>query len=138
MTDNPKDRIGAKKAPLGLVPPALMIETAAALADGAAKYEKFNFRESSVRASIYYEAALRHLFAWWDGEDVASDSGVKHLAHAAACLAILMDTAAIGRQIDDRPARGGAAALLAEQDRSKDVPPNPTRKKKKAAWPMPR
>lgn len=115
---NPKDLIGAKKAPLHLVPPALLIETAAALANGAEKYGPYNWREKSVAASAYYSAAMRHLTAWWDGEDSAQDSGVDHLAHVAGCLAILLDARSIERMIDDRPIAGGAAGLLAAQDRT--------------------
>lgn len=119
MSSNPKQDIGVKKAPLSLVPPALSIAVSAALADGAAKYGAYNYRQAGVKASIYYEAALRHLAALWDGEEVASDSGVEHLAHAAACLAILLDTKSIGRMVDDRPPAGGAAELLAKADKSK-------------------
>jgi hypothetical protein len=43
------------------------------------------------------------LFAWFDGEEVASDSGVHHLGHAMACLAILLDAQETGNLVDDRP-----------------------------------
>jgi hypothetical protein len=118
MTDNPKQDVGAKKAPLELVPPVLMIAASAALANGAEKYGAYNYREAGVKASIYYAAALRHLSAWWDGEEIAEDSGVDHLAHVAACIAILLDTKSIGRMVDDRPPAGGASGLLAELDTS--------------------
>jgi hypothetical protein len=120
LSVNPKDAIGVKKAPLDLVPPAAFIAMSDALADGAAKYGPANWRENDgVKATVYYAAALRHLFAWADGEDVAEDSGVHHLAHAAACLAILLDAQEIGQMIDDRPTRGAAAAMLKARDKSK-------------------
>lgn len=120
MSTNPKDAIGVKKAPLGLVPPAAIIAISDALADGATKYGPQNWRSNDgVKATIYYEAALRHLFAWVDGEDTAEDSGVHHLAHAAACLAILLDAQEIGQIIDDRPTAGAAAAMLKARDKSK-------------------
>ncbi len=115
---NPKDLLGVLKAPLGMVPPALLIEVAPAMAEGARKYGAFNWREKDVRAHIYYEAMLRHLAAWYDGEQRAADSGVKHLGHVGACIAILLDAEANGNLIDDRPAKGPAAALLAAQDRT--------------------
>lgn len=118
MTDNPKQDVGARKAPLELVPPALSIAASEALANGAEKYGAYNYRAAGVKASIYYAAILRHLSAWWDGEELAEDSGVSHLAHAAAGLAILLDTKSIGRMVDDRPPAGGASQLLAALDRS--------------------
>ena len=117
-TTNPKDLIGLTKAPLRLVPPALIIETAPAMANGASKYGAYNWREHAVSVSVYLEALMRHVLAYWDGEEVATDSGVKHLAHASACLAIIFDAAAVGKLIDDRPLPGGASALLAVQART--------------------
>jgi hypothetical protein len=112
---NPKDKIGLTKAPLGLVPPALVIETAPAMANGAKKYGAYNWREEAVSLMVYLSAAQRHLLAYQDGEELAEDSGVKHLAHAAACIAIILDAASIGKLIDDRPTPGAAAKLLAAQ-----------------------
>lgn len=118
---NPKDLLGVKKAPLHLVPPALRIRTARALADGARKYGAYNWRQKAVKLSVYLAAMQRHIDAYWDGEECAPDSGYPHLDHAAACLAIIMDAAAIGKLVDDRPTKGGAAALLAEQDDTKPL-----------------
>jgi hypothetical protein len=65
---------------------------------------------------VYVDAALRHLNAWFDGEQEASDSGVHHLGHARACMAILLDAEATGNLIDDRPAEGrGAFCSTLEQ-----------------------
>lgn len=118
MTDltNPKDALGIKKAPLRLVPSALAIEVAQAMAVGAEKYGAFNWRKINVRSTIYGEAILRHLYAWMDGEDLA-DSGVKHLAHIGSCIAVLLDAESNGNLIDDR-VRGPAADLLILQDHS--------------------
>lgn len=117
-TTNPKDLLGVKKAPLRFVPPALVIEVAPAMANGAAKYGAYNWRDKHVKASIYAEAIQRHLYAWMDGENLATDSGVKHLAHIGACIAILLDAEAHGALIDDRAHGGPAAALLAAQDKT--------------------
>lgn len=109
---NPKDLIGTKKPQLDLVPPALIIHVARAMEDGAKKYQKFNWRGHPVKASVYQAAALRHLLAWADGEELAEDSGVHHLAHAAACFGILLDAQESGNLIDDRPAKGPAADVV--------------------------
>jgi hypothetical protein len=116
MTDsypdnNPKTAFGTKKLPMATVPPALLHYAAMAFADGAAKYGPFNWREKKVSASIYYEACLRHLMAWFDGEEVAEDSGVPHLAHAVACVAILIDVYGTATFNDNRPPKGPASRL---------------------------
>lgn len=110
---NPKDAIGDTKPRLDLVPSALGIYASLAMRNGAEKYGPFNWREKPVRAHVYYAALLRHLAAWFDGEDEAEDSGAHHLAHAAAGLAILLDAMATGNLIDDRPTPGAAGELVA-------------------------
>lgn len=111
--NNPKAAIGAKKLPVHLVPPALMLGAAEAMADGAAKYGPYNFRDSVIAADVYMGASLRHLFAWWDGEDVAADSGVHHLKHVAACIGLMLDTIGKGNFDDNRPAASCAAEMIA-------------------------
>lgn len=111
---NPKDAIGSNKLPLHLWP-----ETATALGclgflDGALKYGRANFRAIGVRASIYTDAAKRHLNRWFEGEDIDPDSGLPHLAHALACLAIMVDAMYAGKLNDDRQYPGGYARALAE------------------------
>ena len=115
---NPKDLIGLAKPPLHLVPPAGLILTSLAMGDGAKKYGAFNWRDNDVRATVYVAAALRHLMSWSDGEDLAVDSNRHHLAHAAACLFIIMDAEATGNLVDDRPPPGAAARLIAAHTRS--------------------
>jgi hypothetical protein len=118
MTDavNPKDRFGIRKPPLHLIPAVAELHEAMAFADGAHKYGPYNWREKSVIASIYIAAALRHIKAWFDGEEYASDSGVHHLGHARACLAIILDAQAMSVSAleDDRPIVGSASHLITE------------------------
>jgi hypothetical protein len=109
---NPKDRIGTAKPQVHLVPPAAILHVAKAMENGAAKYGAYNWREKDVRLTVYIAAAMRHLFALLDGEDVAADSGVKHLGHVGACAAILLDAEANGNLIDDRPPAGPAARVI--------------------------
>lgn len=110
---NPKDIIGSNKIPLHLWPSAASVFGCLALLDGALKYGRGNFREVGVRASIYIDAAKRHLDSWFEGEESAPDSGVPHLGHALACIAILIDAAAAGKLEDDRNVQGGYAELIA-------------------------
>jgi hypothetical protein len=110
---NPKDAQARKKVPLGLVPPALIIGAAEALADGARKYGAYNWRDISIRYSVYIEAIERHTQALKDGEDDASDSLIHHVKHIAASCAIILDAIGGGNLIDDRK-KGPGAKLLAE------------------------
>lgn len=98
---NPKDLLGMQKAPLNLL---VGLEAEAwAMKNGCDKYGERNWRKNAVRADIYIAACMRHLTAWYSGENVAEDSGVHHLGHAKACLAILLDAEASGCLIDNRP-----------------------------------
>lgn len=122
---NPKDSVGAKKAPLRYVPPALMLEVSRIMENGANKYGPYNWREQPVSAVTYVEAAMRHLFAWLDRQDNAEDSGLPHLAHAAASLGILLDAIAGGNMLDDRFTAGPAADILRRLDQSAAPVPVP-------------
>lgn len=112
--NNPKAAVGAKKLPVHYVPPALMLGAAEAMADGGKKYGPYNFRESQIAAGVYMGASLRHLFAWWDGEDIAQDSGVHHLKHVAACIGLMLDAMECGTFDDDRPPKSGASKMIGE------------------------
>lgn len=100
---NPKDLIGRTKPGLGNVPPGPLYEVARAFDDGARKYGAFNWREKSVLADVYHDACQRHLECWFHGRDRADDSKVHHLAHAIACLMILLDAEQQKTLGDNRP-----------------------------------
>lgn len=110
QTSNPKDLIGLTKPSLRAVPMLAVYEMGAAMNDGMEKYGLFNWREHEVRADVYVDAAHRHLNAWSDGENVASDSGVHHLGHAMACMAIILDAQFANKLIDNRTEYGGQLA----------------------------
>lgn len=101
---NPKSIQGAKKFSLRLLPLPAAIVVNQALENGMHKYGAANWRKTGVAASVYVDAALRHLAQWFDGsQENAIDSGVHNLGHAMACLAILVDAQANGTLQDDRP-----------------------------------
>ena len=70
--------------------------------DGALKYGRGNWRHDGARASIYYDAARRHLDKWFETSTTDPDSGLHHLAHALASIAIIVDAEAQGVLVDDR------------------------------------
>lgn len=109
---NPKDAIGSSKLPLHLWPASATMTGTLGLLDGTLKYGRANWRVAGVRASIYIDAVLRHVNAYREGETNDPDSGVPHLGHALACLAILVDSEAAGKLNDDRNIEGGYRALV--------------------------
>lgn len=108
---NPKDAIGVTKVPYHLIPQTALAHEAMAFLDGATKYGKYNWRVSGVRASIYIDAMLRHIADFLNGEDIAADSKVDHLAHVRACAGIIIDARECGMLTDDRAPRVDMHAL---------------------------
>jgi Domain of unknown function (DUF5664) len=102
---NPKDAVGIRKAPLSCVPMNVVAEMGLGMLEGAAKYGRHNYRGVGVRTSVYFDAAMRHLISFWEGEDIDPDSGVHHVAKALVTLAVLRDSQLRGNCTDDRPPR---------------------------------
>ena len=99
---NPKTRFGAAKPSTFCIPPVSLLMLGAVMNDGAHKYGVLNWRESDVSASTYFDAAMRHLLAWRDGQNIDVDSSQHPLAHVMACCAIVIDAQTEGMLIDDR------------------------------------
>ena len=102
---NPKDAVGIRKAPMSTVPANVIAEVGVAMLEGAAKYGRHNYRCAGVRASVYYDGVMRHLMAWWEGEDIDPDSGLSHVTKAITSLVVLRDAMMQGMCTDDRPPR---------------------------------
>lgn len=108
---NPKDPIGASKTPASFLPPQVLWEAGLSMMDGACKYGAFNWREAAVRASVYFDAARRHLDSWFEGEDEDPDSGENHIVKAITSLIVLRDAMIMDKWNDDRPPKGKAGYL---------------------------
>jgi len=100
---NPKDALGIKKAPMSTVSAPVLMEMGLAMLEGDRKYGRHNYRVIGVRSSVYYDAAMRHLMAWWEGEDIDPDSGISHVTKALSCLSVLRDAMINENFTDDRP-----------------------------------
>lgn len=100
---NPKDKIGASKVDMTLIPGCAKVQMALALMDGASKYGAYNWRVEPIQARTYIAAMMRHLEAFLDGEFAAKDSGIAHLGHVMACCAIVLDAEYSQTLVDDRP-----------------------------------
>ena len=90
------------KLPMHLLPPELLRGTAAVLDFGARKYSARNW-ELGMAWHRPYAALLRHMLAWWEGEELDPETGLPHTWHAACCIAFLMAYQARGIGTDDRP-----------------------------------
>lgn len=108
MADNPKQAAGDAKDPLGLVPRSVLHHMARVLRNGAAKYGPWNWRDKPIETLTYVHATMRHLTAYGDGEDTDPESGLPHLAHALASLAVLVDGIEHGAK-DTRPGKAPTA-----------------------------
>ncbi len=73
-----------------LLPIGTMEEVIKVLEYGANKYAPDNWKKVPQMEIRYYDAAMRHIDAYWKGEYLDEESGQPHLAHAVCCLLFLM------------------------------------------------
>jgi hypothetical protein len=70
---------------------------------GAKKYADRNW-EGGIKFGRVFAAAMRHLWAWWRGEEFDPETGLSHLDHAACCIHFLSAYTKRGMGgLDDRP-----------------------------------
>lgn len=125
---NPKDAVGTGKIPYSCLPCGVVAEASVGMSEGARKYGRHNYRIAGVRASVYFDAAKRHLDSWWEGEDIDPDSELSHITKAICSLFVLRDAMMQDKWTDDRPPRMKAGWLQALNERAKavvDKYPNP-------------
>lgn len=78
------------KLKYSLLPKGSIREILKVLMFGAKKYSPGNWKKVSNPRERYYDALMRHLDDWYNGEKHDSESGLLHLAHAGACLLFLI------------------------------------------------
>lgn len=100
---NPKDAVAVAHLKFSALPVRVLAGVALALSEGAWKYGRHNYRVAGVNASVYFDACIDHLFAWWEGEDIDPDSGRHHIDKAIAGLFVLRDAMLGDKCTDDRP-----------------------------------
>lgn len=102
-------KFDSNKVRVDLLPIGPMTEIADVFTFGARKYFANSYRNGeTVDWSRTYGSILRHLFAFWNGEDNDPESGKSHLAHAGTQLMILMEHARHNTNKDDRFKRDAA------------------------------
>ena len=80
----------ASKPRYSLLPTGSVERVIDVLEFGATKYAPNNWQHVSDARTRYYDATMRHLSAWWQGEKYDAESGLHHLAHAACCILFLL------------------------------------------------
>lgn len=87
---SPGAKHDAGKPRFSLLPHRALAAVMAVLEYGAEKYGADNWQKVESARTRYYDAAQRHLMAWWLGQDDDPESGLPHLAHAACCVLFLL------------------------------------------------
>ena len=80
---------GQKPAQLSYIPFDSLVEISKVYQYGAKKYARDNWKKG-YQWSLNFDAMMRHMFAFWEGEDLDPESGCSHVGHAAwHCLTLL-------------------------------------------------
>jgi hypothetical protein len=89
-----------------LVPADAMEDVVAVLTYGVKKYGARQW-QGGIAWHRMFGAALRHMWAWWRGQDLDPESGLPHLAHASVNLMFLLWHRRHRSDLDDRPTNEG-------------------------------
>lgn len=86
MTANKFDQ---EKIKYHLYPPEALEAVTKVIMFGASKYSERNW-EGGMSYSRLFSACMRHMWAWWRGNDIDEESGMSHLCHACTCIVYLI------------------------------------------------
>jgi hypothetical protein len=92
----------SEKTPYHLIAPEMLEGVGKVLDFGANKYGPRNW-ENGMSWSRPFSALMRHMWAWWSGQDKDPETGMSHLWHACCCIMFLMAYEARKAGKDDRP-----------------------------------
>ena len=95
-------KLDSQKIPVELLPYDALLEVAKVYDFGQRKYAARNW-EGGMQWSRLFAACMRHLWAWFQGEDKDPESGLSHLTHAAFCILSLTAYELRQAGTDDRP-----------------------------------
>jgi hypothetical protein len=102
--DEPGKKWDGGKIRLDLLPVEAIEAVGRIYTQGATEYGDRNW-EKGMSWGRLFAAALRHIFAFWRGEDTDAKSGQPHLAHAAWNVLGLLQYFLTRTGTDDRPKR---------------------------------
>lgn len=89
---------------------------AAVLTVGAVKYDAENWRIVENSDERYYDALMRHVEAWRQGERYDAETTLPHLCHAFFCVMCLLGTNE--QDLGELPRRFGYAMEVAQKIRA--------------------
>ena len=94
MSDFEQTGIGPKhdkgKPRFSLLPHNTVEQIVLVLEFGAIKYHVDSWKKVPNARIRYYDAVMRHLSAWFQGQKIDPETGLNHLAHAACGLLFLL------------------------------------------------
>jgi hypothetical protein len=91
----------SEKIDLSLTPKAAIEAMCQAFMHGLRKYGRDNYK-GGMESHRYIAAAMRHILAWQNGEELDPESGYPHLGHALASIAMLLECQRLGTLKDTR------------------------------------
>ena len=80
----------SSKRRYSLLPKGAVNSVVDVLEFGSKKYADNNWQKVPDAKTRYYDAAMRHLDAWLNGDLKDAETGFPHLAHAICCLMFLI------------------------------------------------
>ena len=83
-------KLDSDKPRFSLIPQGTLQPVVRVLEFGAKKYSENNWRNVENARTRYFDAAHRHIDAYWHGEKKDVETGESHLAHAICCLMFLL------------------------------------------------
>ena len=89
------------KADMSLIPMIALLEESKAFMVGEKKYGRYNYCKGH-EAHQLVAAAMRHLTAWFNGEEHDPIDGQHHLGAVRACCAMILRQQELGTLRDDR------------------------------------
>ena len=90
------------KIRIELFPPDALFAISDILTSGAKKYSDRNW-EQGMDWSRLFGALMRHMWAWWRGDDLDPETGKSHLWHAGCCIVFLIAYEERKIGLDNRP-----------------------------------
>ncbi len=89
MIPRPKAKhFSTDKSGVDQIPVEILLEWGEVFTMGAEKYGRDNWK-GGTEWHEFYGSALRHMFKFWEGEEMDEESGLPHLIHAIWNLATL-------------------------------------------------
>lgn len=102
VTSSTGGQKGAKLAQYSLVPAEPLRLLAEHFGRGSRKYSARNW-EKGYEWSLNFDALQRHIWAFWDGEDIDEETGTPHTVAAMWHAAVLTEFMTTHPEFDDRP-----------------------------------